>query len=59
MLNGLLNKKELKKETLDIKGLEFQKSNFPPILGKFFNNALVDVLKGTKQEEIDARVKEF
>ena len=49
----------VEKETLDIKGLEFQKSNFPPILGKFFNNALVDVLKGTKQEEIDARVKEF
>ena len=49
----------VEKETLDIKGLEFQKSNFPPILGKFFNDALVDVLKGTKQEEIDARVKTF
>ena len=49
----------VEKETLDIKGLEFQKSNFPPILGKFFNNALVDVLKGTKQEEIDDRVKTF
>ena len=49
----------VEKETLDIKGLEFQKSNFPPILGKFFNNALVDVLKGTKQDEIDARVKTF
>ena len=49
----------VEKETLDIKGLEFQKSNFPPLLGKFFNNALVDVLKGTKQEEIDARVKTF
>jgi hypothetical protein len=44
---------------LDIKGLEFQKSNFPPKLGKFFNKALVDVLKGTKQEEIDDRVKTF
>lgn len=49
----------VEKETLDIKGLEFQKSNFPPILGKFFNDALVDVLKGTKQDEIDARVKTF
>jgi len=49
----------VEKETLDIKGLEFQKSNFPPKLGKFFNKALVDVLKGTKQEEIDARVKTF
>ena len=49
----------VEKETLDIKGLEFQKSNFPPLLGKFFNNALVDVLKGTEQEEIDDRVKTF
>ena len=49
----------VEKETLDIKGLEFQKSNFPPLLGKFFNNALVDVLKGTKQDEIDDRVKTF
>ena len=49
----------VEKETLDIKGLEFQKSNFPPKLGKFFNKALVDVLKGTKQEEIDDRVKTF
>jgi hypothetical protein len=49
----------VEKETLDIKGLEFQKANFPPILGKFFNNALVDVLKGEKQEEIDSRVKIF
>ena len=49
----------VEKETLDIKGLEFQKANFPPILGEFFNNALVDVLKGAKQDEIDARVKSF
>ena len=49
----------VEKETLDIKGLEFQKANFPPLLGKFFNDVLVDVLKGTKQEEIDSRVKTF
>ena len=49
----------VEKETLDIKGLEFQKANFPPLLGKFFNDVLVDVLKGTKQEEIDTRVKTF
>ena len=49
----------VEKETLDIKGLEFQKANFPPILGEFFHNALVDVLKGAKQDEIDARVKAF
>jgi len=44
---------------LDIKGLEFQKANFPPKLGEFFNDVIEDVLKGAKQEEIDARVKEF
>ena len=49
----------VEKETLDIKGLEFQKANFPPILGEFFHKALVDVLKGAKQDEIDARVKSF
>jgi hypothetical protein len=47
------------KESLDVKGLEFKKANFPPILGKFFKNILVDVLKGTEQEEIITRVKEF
>ena len=47
------------KETLDVKGLEFKKANFPPVLGNFFRKALIDVLKGAKQPEIDARVKEF
>ena len=47
------------KESLDVKGLEFKKANFPPVLGDFFKQALVDVLKGSKQEEIDQRVKEF
>ena len=47
------------KESLDVKGLEFKKANFPPVLGDFFKQALVDVLKGAKQEEIDQRVKEF
>ena len=46
-------------DKLDIKGLEFQKANFPPLLGEFFHKALVDVLKGETQEEIDIRVKEF
>ena len=49
----------IKKETLDVKGLEFKKANFPPVLGKFFHKVLVDVLKGAQQPEIDARVKEF
>ena len=47
------------KETLDVKGLEFKKANFPPVLGDFFRQALIDVLKGAKQPEIEARVKEF
>ena len=47
------------KETLDVKGLEFKKANFPSVLGDFFRQALIDVLKGTKQSEIDSRVKKF
>ena len=47
------------KETLDVKGLEFKKANFPPILGDFFRAVLVDVLKGATQAEIDERVKIF
>ena len=47
------------KESLDVKGLEFKKANFPPVLGDFFKQALVDVLKGAKQSDIDARVKAF
>ena len=46
-------------ETLDVKGLEFKKANFPPVLGKFFKKALVDVLKGATQQEIDSRLKIF
>ena len=47
------------KETLDVKGLEFKKANFPPVLGKFFKNTLIDVLKGANQKEIDSRLKKF
>ena len=47
------------KESLDVKGLEFKKANFPPVLGKFFHKTLVDVLKGADQTEIDNRLKEF
>ena len=47
------------KESLDVKGLEFKKANFPPVLGDFFKQALIDVLKGANQNEIDARVKDF
>lgn len=47
------------KESLDVKGLEFKKANFPPVLGDFFKQALIDVLKGAKQSDIDERVKTF
>ena len=60
MLNGLLNKKGIVKEkSLDIKGLEFKKANFPPVLGKFFKDILIDVLKGSTQTDVDKKVKEF
>ena len=49
----------IKKEKLDVKGLEFKKANFPPVLGDFFKTTLIDVLKGVKQNEIDERVKTF
>ena len=55
-----ITKKEgIVKESLDVKGLEFKKSNFPPVLGDFFKTALIDVLKGAQQSEIDGRLKEF
>ena len=47
------------KETLDIKGLEFMKANFPPILGEFFNKILKEVLKGAEHEDILQQIKVF
>jgi len=47
------------KESLDVKGLEYKKSNFPKLFGNFFKKALEDVLKGTKKEEIDQRILDF
>jgi DNA polymerase elongation subunit (family B) len=44
------------KEVLDIKGLEFKKANFPPILGKFFKEILVEVLKGMGEEEVNDKI---
>ena len=46
-------------EELDIKGLEFMKANFPPILGEFFNDILEQVLKGEKKESILGQIKVF
>ena len=47
------------KEVLDIKGLEFKKANFPPILGKFFYKILQQVLKGEDKENIDSQIVDF
>ena len=47
------------KETLDVKGLEYKKSNFPKLFGTFFKKILEDVLKGTEQDEIDTRILSF
>jgi len=47
------------KESLDIKGLEFKKANFPPVLGGFFKEILIDVLKGFTQSDVDQKVKDF
>lgn len=47
------------KETLDIKGLEFMKANFPPILGEFFNDILKQVLKGATHSDILEQIKVF
>ena len=49
----------IEKETLDIKGLEFMKANFPPILGEFFNDILQQVLKGEEHKNIIGQIKSF
>ena len=47
------------KESLDVKGLEYKKSNFPKVFGNFFKQVVEDVLKGTQQSEIDTRILDF
>jgi len=47
------------KESLDIKGLEFKKANFPPIFGEFFNDILQQILKGGEQKHIDKLIMNF
>jgi DNA polymerase elongation subunit (family B) len=49
----------IENETLDIKGLEFMKANFPPILGSFFNDILQQVLKGEEKTSILEQIKVF
>jgi len=47
------------KESLDVKGLEFKKANFPPIFGGFFNDILEQILKGAEQKHIDKLIMDF
>ena len=50
---------EMEIGSLDVKGLEYKKSNFPKTFGDFFKQVLEDVLKGTQQSEIDKRILDF
>ena len=47
------------KETLDIKGLEFKKANFPKYFGKFYQEILELIIKGTPQSIIDKKIQDF
>jgi len=47
------------KEILDIKGLEFQKTNFPSIFKDFFKEIVVDTLKGIDSDKLISRIKDF
>ena len=49
----------IEKDILDVKGLEFKKANFPPVLGAFFSDLLTQVLKGAKREDILDQIKEM
>ena len=49
----------IEKESLDVKGLEFKKANFPSVFGKFFKSCLEQVLKGVPKHEIDSQLLEF
>jgi DNA polymerase elongation subunit (family B) len=55
-----ITKKEgIAKEELDIKGLEFKKANFPKYFGKFYQEILELIIKGTSQNIVDKKIHEF
>lgn len=55
-----ITKKEgIAKEELDIKGLEFKKANFPKYFGKFYQEILELIIKGTPQNIVDKKIHEF
>tara|TARA_Y100000034_G_scaffold115602_1_gene152996 strand:+ start:1278 stop:2240 length:963 start_codon:yes stop_codon:yes gene_type:complete len=47
------------KESLDVKGLEFMKTNFPQIFNDFFYSILKRILEGANQKEIVETVIKF
>jgi DNA polymerase elongation subunit (family B) len=57
--NGGGTQYEMEIGSLDVKGLEYKKSNFPKVFGNFFKQVIEDVLKGTQQKEIDRRILDF
>ena len=55
-----ITKKEgIKVEDIDVKGLDFMKSNFPSLFKKFFNGILDKILFGATRNEIDQEILEF
>ena len=55
-----ITKKEgMEVEDIDVKGLDFMKSNFPPLFRDFFNGILNKILFGATRNEIDKEILEF
>ena len=55
-----ITKKEgMEVEDIDVKGLDFMKSNFPPLFKKFFNGILHKILFGATRNAIDQEILEF
>lgn len=55
-----ITKKEgIEVEDIDVKGLDFMKSNFPPLFKKFFNEILNKILFGASRSEIDQEILDF
>jgi len=55
-----ITKKEgMEVEDIDVKGLDFMKSNFPPLFKKFFNSILHKILFGATRNAIDQEILEF
>ena len=44
---------------IDVKGLDFMKSNFPPLFKEFFEDILNKILFGGTREEIDKQILDF